>query len=199
MGFWDKVGSSIKEVSKNISEDIKKRQEIKQIKKQILDRFEVNELKKICKDYGIGEPLPHTENPLNGEKYKRVVTREHFIDRIINHLTLDQIKNFCEKNRIKIYDILKDEKITSSKTIVSEKNQDEEAKVTTIEVKRQSEFDSILEEIKDNFEPEDVRDENDFEKQLTQFLKIKYPDKIRRQVDTPKGKIDLVIDNKYAI
>ncbi len=55
------------------------------------------------------------------------------------------------------------------------------------------------ESIEQGFEPEDVRDENDFEKQLMQFLKIKYPDRIKRQVDTPKGKIDIIIDNRYAI
>lgn len=203
MGFWQKIGDSIKEGAKNISDDIKKRQEISHTKRQILNRYEMNDLKKICKDYGIGEPLPYEENPINGEKYKRTVTREHFINHVMDRLTLDQIKTFSDKNRIKIWDILKEEKPIVSETSkpekVKETQEEPEQKVTTIEVKRQSEFDSILESIENDFEPEDVRDENDFEKQLTQFLKIKYPDRIRRQVETPKGKIDLVIDDKYAI
>jgi len=202
MGFWQKIGNSIKEVAKNISDEMKRRQEIAQTKRQILNRYEMSDLKKICKDYGIGEPLPYEENPITGERYKRTVTREDFIDRIMNSLTLDQIKTFSDKNRIKIWDILKEEKPAVSETPKPEKKEipeEPEQKVTTIEVKRQSEFDSILASIANDFEPEDVRDENDFEKQLTQFLKIKYPDRIRRQVETPKGKVDLVIDEKYAI
>jgi len=200
MGFLKKIGESLKEAGKNISEEIKRRQEIAQTKRQILDRFEMTDLKRICKDYGIEEPLPYEENPITGERYRRTITREHFINRVMDRLTLDQIKNFSDKHRIKIWDILKEErKISepiSQKTYEPEK---QEKKVTTIEVKRQSEFDSILESIEKGFEPEDVRDENDFEKQLTQFLKIKYPEKIKRQVETPKGKIDIVIDNLYAI
>lgn len=202
MGFWQKIGDSVKEGAKNISDEMQRRKEISQTKWRILNRYEMNDLNKICKDYGIGEPLPYEENPITGEKRKRTVTREHYINRIMNKLTLDQIKTFSDKNRIKIQDILKEEKPISevSKQEKVEKTQEEpEQNITTVEVKRQSEFDSILESIENDFEPEDVRDENDFEKQLTQFLKIKYPDRIRRQVETPKGKIDLVIDEKYAI
>jgi len=77
-------------------------------------------------------------------------------------------------------------------------NEVTEKTITSVEIKTQNEFDSILETIDEQFEPEDVRDENDFEKQLTQFLKIKYPNRVKRQVDTPKGKIDILIDEKYA-
>jgi hypothetical protein len=204
MGFWKKIGESIKETGTNISNEIQRRQELTRIKHQILDRFEMSELKKICKDYGIGEPLPYEENLITSEKSKRTVTREHFINRIVDGLTLDQLKNFCDKNRIKIWDITKEEKpIPQSQSIPLneqvQETQEPEQKVTSIEVKRQSEFDSILEEIEENFEPIDIRDEPEFEKQLTIFLKGKYPGRVNRQVETQKGKIDLVIDNKYAI
>ena len=202
MGFWNDIGNSIKETSKNISIELQRRENILKTKKQILDRFEMNELKKICKDFGIGEPLPYEEDMFGGKRYKRTVTREHFIYLIINKLTLDQLKNFCDKNRIKIFDLTRESKPVISSVPHTEKiqkNLEQEKNITTIEVKRQSEFDSILESIEKSFEPEDVRDENDFEKQLTQFLKIKYPERIKRQVETSKGKIDLIIDNKYAI
>jgi len=200
MSFWKKVGETLKETGKSISEEIKRRQEIAQTKRQILNRFEMVDLRKICKDYGIGEPLPYEQNPITGERYKRTITREHFINRIMDRLTLDQIKNFSDKHRIKIWDILKKGKKISKPTSQEiYEPKEPEKNVTTIEVKRQSEFDSILESIEQGFEPEDVRDENDFEKQLMQFLKIKYPDRIKRQVDTPKGKIDIIIDNRYAI
>lgn len=164
-------------------------------------------MKGICKDYGIGEPSPYEEDFLTGEKSRRTVTREHYIDWIMERLNLDQIKNFCDKRRIRIWDIV-GEKVpepapiaveeVKRPTIGEKQGVEELPQVTQMEVKK-SEFDLILESIKKEFEPEDVRDENDFEKQLTQFLKIKYPDRARRQIDTPKGKIDIVIDNRYAI
>lgn len=197
MGLLKKISESLKETGKNVSEEIERRQETTQTKRQVLDRFEMGDLKRICKDYGIGEPRPYEENLFTGEKYKKTVTREHFVNRVRDRLTLDQIKNFSDKHKIKIWDILKEERKISESP--PQKIQEPEKRVTTIEVKRQSEFDSILESIEKSFEPEDVRDENDFEKQLTQFLKIKYPDRIKRQVGTPKGKIDIVIDNMYAI
>ena len=194
MGIWD----SIKKAGQSITEEIKIRQEIAQTKKKILNRFEMADLKGICKDYGIGEPSPY-EQTIIGDKIKREITREHFISRIIDKLTLDQIKNFSDKRRIKVYDILKEEEKTSPSPKHIPDSREPEVKITTLEVKRQSEFDSILDSIEKNFEPEDVRDENEFEKQLTIWLKDKYPDRIKRQVETSKGKIDLVIDNKYAI
>lgn len=200
MGFWQKVGDSIKDGAKNISDEIKKRQEIAQTKKQILHCYELNDLRKICKNYGIGEPLPYEVNPISGVKEKRTVTREHFINRIMDRLTLDQIQTFSDKNRIKTGNIGKP--IISNTPIresVQEQPLTSEHDATTPGVERSSEFDAILNTIKNYFEPEDVRDENDFEKQLTQFLKIKYPNRVKRQVETPKGKIDLVIDEKYAI
>jgi hypothetical protein len=177
-------------------------------KRKILDRFEFNDLKKICRDYGIGEPSPY-ETDFDGKKRKITLTRSHYADYVINRLKLDQIKNFADKNKIKIWDIVKDYENVSAVnvTVVEgasaqepvEETKPSETKVTSIEIKRQDEFDAILDDIENNFEPEDVRDENEFEKQLFQFLKIKYPDRVDRQISTPQGKIDIVIDNKYAV
>jgi len=207
MGILEKLGKSIKKAGKTIAEEVKTRREISRTKRRILDRFEIKDLKDICKDYGIGEPSPYEEDFLTGEKSRRTVTREHYIDWIIERLSLDQIKNFCDKRRIKIWDIV-EEKVPEPTPIVVEevirpvivekRGVEEQPQVTQMEVKK-SEFDLVLDSIKKEFEPEDVRDENEFEKQLFQFLKIKYPDRARRQIDTPKGKIDIVIDNRYAI
>lgn len=84
----------------------------------------------------------------------------------MDRLTLDQIKSFSDKNRIKIWDILKEEKPVISEVQKTEKventRKESEQKVTTIEVKRQSECDSILESI-----------ENDFEKATSSIFKNK--------------------------
>ena len=198
MSFWKKVGESIKKTAKTIGEEIKTRQEISKTKRRILNKFEMKDLKRICKDYGIGEPSKYEEDFITGERRKRTVTREHYINRIMSRLSLEQIKNFADKHRIDTWDIVKEEKkpIRRSEEI---KEQPKEKKVTKIEIKRQSEFDSILEDIENEFEPEECRNEEDFEKQLVQYLKYKLPNSVKRQVTTRKGTIDLVIDNKYAI
>ena len=207
MGILEKLGKSIKKAGKTIAEEVKTRREITRTKRRILDRLEIKDLKGICKDYGIGEPSPYDEDFLTGEKERKTVTREDYIDWIMERLNLDQIKNFCDKRRIKIWDIVGEKvpepttkvvKKVTKPTIVEEQGVEKLTQVTQMEVKK-GEFDLILESIKKEFEPEDVRDENDFEKQLTQFFKIKYPNRARRQIDTRKGKIDIVIDNRYAI
>jgi len=200
MSFWKRVGESIKKTSQNISEEIKTRQEITRTKRQILNIFEIGELKRICKDYGIGTPSKYEENLITGERHKRTITREHYINIIMSRLALEQIKNFSDKHRIKIWDIVKGDKgITESIKIEKQKGMGSRKKGTTTEIKGKSEFDDILEDIKKHFELEHVRDEDDFEKQLIQFLKTKYPNRVKRQVDTRKGKIDIVIDNRCAI
>lgn len=197
MSVFDKLAESIKKAGKNIAEEIKKRQEIAQTKKRILNRFEMRDLKDICRVYGIGEPAPYQIDILTGEKRRR--TREDYVERIMEKLTLDQIKNFCYKRKIKIEDILKEESFKSTQTI-EEANSPQLVEEQVFKKRQKlSEFDSILNSISKEFEPEDVRDESEFEKQLFQFLKIRYPERAKRQVNTPKGKIDIVIDDRYAI
>jgi len=205
MSILKKFGESIKKAGKTISEEVKTRQEISRTKRRILDRFEMKDLKGICKDYGIREPSPYEEDFLTGEKSRRTVTREHYIDWIIERLSLDQIKNFCDKRRIRIWDIVGEKVLepppiaveeVKRPTIVEKQAVEEPPQVAQMEVK--SEFDLILESIK-GFEPEPVRDEEDFEKQLFQVLKLKYPNKVERQIETREGKIDIVISNRYAL
>ena len=112
MSFWKNLGVSIKKTAEAIAEEIKTRQEIAHIKRRILDRFEMKYLKKICRDYGIEEPSPYEADFITGKKYKRTLTREDYIIRIINKLTLEQIKNFANKHRIDIWDIIKEERKT---------------------------------------------------------------------------------------
>lgn len=204
MGIFGELGNSIKKGIKNISDNIDKGQEIIRTKRQILSRYEMNDLRKICKDYGIGEPLSYEEDILTGDKHKRIVTREHFVNRVINKLTLDQIKTFSDKNKIKIWDILKEEKpmITEISKVekVKDIQEEPEQKVTTIEVKRQSEFDAILEDIEKNFQIVDnVHDESDFKKQLAQFLINRYNNRLSIESPNPKGRTDILINNKYLL
>lgn len=65
---------------------------------------------------------------------------------------------------------------------------------------RKNDFDEIVQSIKDNFHPVDVKNEEDGEIQLIQFLHKKFPNKIFRHGHTSRGiKIDFVIEGTYAL
>jgi len=58
----------------------------------------------------------------------------------------------------------------------------------------------IINTIQNEFEPDPSTDEKELQGNLNQFLKMKYPGKkIEREVDSRVGKLDFVIDGKYAI
>ena len=65
---------------------------------------------------------------------------------------------------------------------------------------RKNDFDEIVQSIKDNFHPVDVKHEEDGEIQLIQFLNKEFPNEIFRHGHTSRGiKIDLVIEGTYAL
>jgi len=65
---------------------------------------------------------------------------------------------------------------------------------------KQSEFDAIVQSIMKGFHPDSIKDEEECEKQLIQFLNKKFPNKILRRGHTSRGvKIDLVIEGSYAL
>ena len=205
MGFLKKVEESIKKTANTIGEEIKTRQEISQTKRQILNRFEMKDLINICKDYGIGGPSPSKKELVTGKDGKLYLTnrkiparREHYSKKIMTELNLEQIKNFADKHRIDMPDIVKKEK-KPIRRIEEIKEQPKEKKIVKTEIKQQSEFDSILENIKNNFVPEACRDEKEFEKQLISYLKGRLSQRVVGEVASRKGKIDIVIDDKYAI
>lgn len=204
MGILDGLGKAVKDTAKGITDEVKRREEIRRTKHRILDRFEVSDLKGICNTYGINNPLPYTTNPINGDKYKRDVTRTVWIDHVISNLKLEQIKNYAEKHRIKIYDILNEgkteaiEDIKPTNVIKTEMPKEHKEIDTAISLDG---FDSLLANIDTRFDLQPVRDETDFENQLYQHLTANYgKGVVERQVGTRAGeRVDLVIGNKYAL
>lgn len=199
MGFLQDLGRSLRKIEKNISENIQETQRVNSLKRAILDRFEMNDLKGICRGYGIAEPEPFTIDQFTKKKSSRTVTREHYIERVFNDLKLDQIKSYCHKNRIMIDDLLPRDTGRDAHKTNHTKEGSSVSNTSRKESQEESEFDAILSSIKNDFEPEPVRDEKDFENQLIQFLKLRYPGRVQRQVETHEGKIDLVVDGKYAL
>jgi len=61
-------------------------------------------------------------------------------------------------------------------------------------------FETIVSIIKEGFEPQNVTNESEAEKELMQFLNSRFPDVVFRSGHTATGvKIDIVIEGTYAI
>ncbi len=90
-----------------------------------------------------------------------------------------QLKDFALKNRIVVPSFF-DEQLNTNSQI--------------------NDFESIVNTIKAQFEPEKIDSEEHLEAQLMIFLKAKFSDrKISRQVEiSPNERLDILIDDKYA-
>jgi hypothetical protein len=66
---------------------------------------------------------------------------------------------------------------------------------------QRSQITIIMEELKENFSPEPIRDEYDLESQIKIFLQIKFPDKKikRKQRTENRNEVDILIDQQYCL
>lgn len=203
MSLLKKIGESVKKAGKAFAEEIKTKEEIYRTKKHILNKFELKDLKKICKAYGIGKPSPYEEDIITGERRRRSLTRGHYINYVIFRLSLEQIEDFCNRHKIDIWDIIKEREKREPKRTEHIQEKPREEKITKIEIKRQPEFESILETIESEFQnivcDIKIRDENELRKQLVIFLRTKLSNKIEEEYNTSKGRIDILIDRKYVL
>jgi hypothetical protein len=61
-------------------------------------------------------------------------------------------------------------------------------------------FNNIIQKIKEGFNPEYAENEEAYEKELVNFLNLRFPNKIFRQGHTSSGlRIDIVIEGTYAL
>jgi hypothetical protein len=225
MGFLDKVGKVAKDVGKGVidtGKTIKKgiddnieRQRQKRI---LFSNFTIADFKKICSEYGIGEPTSYDEDFLAGERERITLKRDDWLGYIEERLSAEQVEEFCRRHRIRISETYQGKKTLDFQQPVSESRferpsidreqkyeapKSQEPKIQSEPlvqpVQSDSEFEKILQIIQEKFEPEESRDEKELEKQLTQILKLLLPNKIDRQSNTAKGRIDIVIDGKYGL
>jgi len=102
MGFLDKLGGKIvdktKEVSKTISKDLERRHHEKYLAGMILEKFDVKTLKNLCRYYKVGEP--DTDGRVN---------KSHWIDHVIDTISLDDIKDYAKKHSISVSEVVKEE------------------------------------------------------------------------------------------
>ena len=220
MTFFKKLGEKLKETSKNTIEKIQNYQEklareeekrkiYLKLKKELLTKFTLSDMKKLCKEYGIKNPSMYEEDILTGEKYKKKGTeRSIYHDHIIGSVYLSQLIGYARKRRKKIQKIIEeknkfDEKYElESDKLLNNKN-DSKDEFTQIEIKKKkvNDLDLILEKIENKFNFTKIRDENELEGLVTQFLELTFDGKkkIERQYKTPNGNIDIVVNDKYGI
>lgn len=185
MGIFDdtiigKVGAGIKKTKADIDTYIENQKK----KRDLITGLTINDLKKICKEYGIGEP--------SGGK-----DRGNYIDYIVLHLELKNIKDFCNKSKVE--EPTKKEPVREEQKTQMQLEKRKEPSILqhSSEI---SELHEILHRIKDQFKPEPCTGEKELQGQLKIWLDVMYHDRISREVPTPAGKIDIGIDkNKYGI
>ena len=187
-------------------ENAKHRDEIQ----QLIEKFTIKQFQNFCESY-IGS-LPEDDLYLEGEheddpyadlrpkkkqpsfKYPKrtlpwkksgsgLVKRRwyvEFIQKLIESgdITFQQLKDFALQNRIVPPSFFK----TGAK-----------------EAGSPAELAEILDIIEDEFEADTIRDEAELQAQLTIFLKTRLKKKVKREVTISAGRLDIVIDGKYAL
>jgi len=152
----------------------------------LLDKFEISNFNAFLKrylnynDYVVTEYDKKTET-----EYTRPLTRKEYVNDILAYLQKQEIsfqhlKDFALKTRI----------VAPSFFGMESK-----------EVGNERDFENVINSIKADFQPENIKDEKELQSQLTIFIKAKFPElKIEREVLAKSGdKLDIVIDNDYVL
>lgn len=192
MGFLTNIKKAYEEHREQKQMELEEEEKQSREIEDLLDKFEVPDLEKLCENV-IGD-FPESEIEEQerevGEDKVEVTTIEHDLTRqdylgfIWEHLEDEKIKykqlqDFALKNRIVSPSFFGDQSSSSSQV---------------------NYFESIVNTIRDQFEPEKIDSEEHLEAQLMIFLKAKFSDrKISRQVEiSPNERLDILIDDKYA-
>lgn len=221
-----KIKKSIDNASKNYQYNLK----VKETKMEILMKFKMEDLKRICavKKISTKKVISRDIDPQTFsiiEKTVEINRKDELAERIANKLSLEEVVRYAKKYGVSYQKELehlrdfekelfgareeqeKEDYIPRDeiKEKVAEEMEDYENEIAKTEKPKVSrskkDFEELLNTIRDQFRPETVRNEEDLEKQLYQFLSGKFNDrKIERQVYVDGSmKIDLVVDGKYGI
>lgn len=210
MGFLDKVKSGVKTVAGEVGKEIEKEkerqrqgQERRRQKLQILNQLDMSGLQKMCKNMGIGEPIDYDpiEYSLYGKKTRFKLTRDHYVNHIINKLTVDQIRGYAEKMRINVPEI--EQKIEP--VIIKEPTEDVDTENEPEKVedkpkvvnKDEEKLKKILHEIKELRPKRAFEKESEYENTVYTRLEVFFPN-IESQVSFANSRVDIKID-KFGI
>ena len=152
---------------------------------ELLDKFEMGNLKDFCKNYLGTEPTSEqVEDKKTGRTRKILPDRHTFVNFILDYFDKGELK------AQQIQDFALKRKIVTPSFVNEESNED----------KDKNDFQNIMNLIQAEFEAENINNETTLEDQLIIFLKAKYPGRqIERQQKTKMGnKLDILIDNKFV-
>jgi hypothetical protein len=153
---------------------------------ELLDKFEISNFDAFLERYlNVKKPVIREYDKKTDSAYERPLSRKEYLQSMWSHLNTQEIsfqhiKDFALKT-----------KVVSPSFFGMESN----------ESSNERDFESIINSIKADFEPEKITDEKELQSQLTIFIKAKFPElKIEREVVTKSGnKLDIVIDNDYVL
>jgi len=196
MGLFDKFKDISKQTAKKIAEKadetskkIKYKKIERNLKEALLSRFSMSQLEGICRARGISLQV-------EGKRGKRRArSKDELIPKLIK-LDFNEIVAVARRHGIRYDDILRE--LEEARKILLEKKQDD-GSGQVIPVER-STLDEVLSIIQAEFKPELLRDEEDFEKQLTIFLKLKLgEERVTRQAYKGGKRVDILIDGLYGL
>ena len=167
-GFLKKLAHGAKVLGTNISASIALSRKQNELKRALLTRFKVRQLDEIARRYGIS---------LKGAKDKA-----GRVSILASHLSFKEVISLAKRYKVRYKD-LADELDKFKASLESRK----------AVVKTESRIEEIVNAVKE-FRPEPIRNEEDLEKQLYQYLRAKFPKvPIKRQVKVGSYRIDMQV------
>ncbi|WP_456478185.1 hypothetical protein [Geoglobus ahangari] len=190
--FSSYIDSKMKQLSEKADEAARGRKFKRfeqNLKIALLDRFSMSQLEGICRARGISLQVEGKRG------MRRARSKEELIPKLM-FLSFDELVRIAKRHGIRYDDLLRERE--EARKILLEKKQD-----TEIEQEISSErsvLDDVLNIIQAEFKPETIRDEEDLEKQLTIFLKLKLgEERVTRQGYRGGKRVDILIDGRYGL
>jgi len=219
------IRREISNAEKSFREEMRKREF--EAKREILSQLKMRQLEAVCAAKGISTYRTVVVN--GEEKKYKIRNKEELIDVMASHMILEEVAEVAKRYKVKSRHIIYQfnkwlEEANAALMALKEQKQkelneykamifgSEAGEVETIDLEEETEesleaqeFDEVpsreldVLDILQDFEPETVRDEEDLEKQLYQFLKARLGSQVQRQVIVGDQKIDVVIGDSIGI
>ncbi len=190
--FSSSIDTFMKKLSEKADETSRRRKFKKferNLKFALLDRFSMSQLEGICRARGISLQV-------EGKRGKRRArSKEELIPKLLD-LSFDELIKIAKRHGIRYDDLLR-ELEEARKNLLEKKQIDGTEQEIPFEG---SILDEVLSIIQAEFKPEVIRDEEDLEKQLTIFLKLKLgEERVIRQGYRGGKRVDILIDGYYGL
>ena len=202
MGFKDlfkKATEVTKKAVDRAAKEVKWRKKVGEAKREILSRFTVKQLERIANSKRISL---YREDPFTGRR-ERLRSKGAIVDRLASRLSFQEVVDLARRYKVRYSDVVQElEKFRQE--LFEEKQRKRKEKEILEDIYEAEKFERVERELDvfdllQDFRPETVRDEEDFEKQLYQFLRARLGSKVRRQVPVGDQKIDIAIGNEVGI